>query len=72
MAADPLERRFYGHLAKPIGAFCHAVRTGEWLYVSGLTARDTPAATGDIIVQTEAICEALKGVLEAEGGGFAT
>ena len=71
MTSGPLQRQYYGHLAKPIGAFCHAVRAGEWLYVSGLTARDTPAAQGDILVQTEAICEALRGVLEAEGGGFA-
>ena len=65
-----LERRTYPHLPASFGAFCHSVRTGEWLFVSGLTARDTPAAQGDILVQTEAIMAGLKGILEAEGGSL--
>ena len=65
-----LERRTYPHLDPPFGAFCHAVRTGEWLFVSGLTARGTGAEQGDIVAQTEAILEGLKGALEAEGGSL--
>ena len=65
-----LERRTYPHLDPPFGAFCQAVRTGDWLFVSGLTARGTPAERGDIVAQTEAILEGLKGVMEAEGGSL--
>lgn len=63
-----LERRSYSHLDPPFGAFCQAVRTGEWLFVSGLTARGTSAEYGDIVEQTEAILKGLQTVLEIEGG----
>ena len=50
-----LERRVYPHMEPPFGAFCHAVRTGEWLFVSGLTARGDAAAQQDIVEQTEGV-----------------
>lgn len=65
-----LLRRNYPHMEPPFGAFCHAVRTGEWLFVSGLTARDSLAQQGDILAQTESVLERLKRVLEAEGGSL--
>ena len=55
----------------PFGAFCHAVRTDDWLFVSGLTARSDDIAAQDIVVQTDVVMERLKGVLEAEGGTLA-
>ena len=64
----PLERRVYPHMEPPFGAFCHAVRTGEWLFVSGLTARGGAAAQQDIVAQTDEVMGRLQGVLEAEGG----
>ena len=57
-------------MALPFGAFCHAVRTGEWLFVSGLTVQESVASQGDILAQTESVLEGLKGVLEAEGGSL--
>ncbi len=65
-----LQRNVYPHMAPPFGAFCHAVRTGEWLFVSGLTAQESVASQGDILAQTESVLEGLKGVLEAEGGSL--
>ena len=67
----PLERRYYPHMERPFGAFCHAVRTGEWLFVSGLTARGDDAAGQDIVEQTDVVMGRLQGVLEAEGGSLA-
>ena len=55
----------------PFGAFCHAVRTDDWLFVSGLTARSDDVGSQDIVVQTGVVMERLKGVLEAEGGTLA-
>ena len=66
----PLERRVYEHMEPPFGAFCHAVRTGEWLFVSGLTARGDDAARQDIVEQTDVVMGRLRGVLEAEGGSL--
>lgn len=64
-----LQRKNYPHMAKPFGAFMHAVRTGEWLFISGLTAagEDTPS---DIVEQTEVTMDRMQKVLEAEGGSL--
>ncbi len=67
----PLQRKTYPHMDAPFGAFCHAVRTDEWLFVSGLTARGPDAASQDIVAQADAIMSRLQGVLEAEGGTLA-
>jgi 2-iminobutanoate/2-iminopropanoate deaminase len=66
-----LQRRNYEHMEVPFGAFCHAVRSDEWLFVSGLTARGADAATQDIVEQTDVVMSRLKGVLETEGGSLA-
>jgi enamine deaminase RidA (YjgF/YER057c/UK114 family) len=55
----------------PFGAFCHAVRSDEWLFVSGLTARSDDVGKQDIVQQTEVVMSRLQGVLEAEGGTLA-
>jgi 2-iminobutanoate/2-iminopropanoate deaminase len=64
-----LERKNYPHMVKPFGAFMHAVRTGEWLFISGLTAfgENTPS---DIVEQTEVTMDRMQKVLEAEGGSL--
>lgn len=65
-----IERRLYPHLARPSGAFCHAVKANGFLYLSGFTASNTPAEDADILTQTETVLETIKSVLEAEGAGF--
>ena len=65
-----MQRRNYPHMEAPFGAFCHAVRTGEWLFVSGLTARGDRSAQADIVTQTEEVLQRLQGVLRAEGGSL--
>ena len=66
----PLQRKTYPHMEAPFGAFCHAVRTDDWLFVSGLTARGADAASQDIVAQTDVVMARLQGVLEAEGGAL--
>jgi len=44
----------------------HAVKHGDTLYVSGLTAFGTPAQQGDIAEQAEAIFSQLKLIADAE------
>lgn len=70
---------------KPLGAYSHAVRAGDFLYLSGQGARDprtgdlvtatTDASGGyggyDIGVHTRACLENVKAVLESAGGSFA-
>ncbi len=67
----PLQRKIYPHMDAPFGAFCHAVRSDEWLFVSGLTARGEDAGSQDIVAQTDMVMGRLQGVLEAEGGSLA-
>ena len=65
-----LDRKLYPHLARPFGAFCHAVRANGFLFLSGFTASNTPAEDADIVAQTEAVLDVIKSVLEAESAGF--
>jgi len=64
------EHKLYPHLKTPFGAFCHAVRANGFLFLSGFTASDTPAESGDIIAQTESTLDQIKSLLEAEGAGL--
>ena len=70
----PIEKRSYDHLAPPgRGTYSRAVRDGDWLFVSGLAAfmgSDNPPVPEEIETQTERVFSYLKGILEAEGGGF--
>lgn len=60
-------------LPTPIGVYCQALRvpaTGHFIYVSGLTSRDSTGAVvgvGDIRAQTRQVLENLKSIL-SEGG----
>ncbi|PKB73592.1 MAG: hypothetical protein BZY75_01115 [SAR202 cluster bacterium Io17-Chloro-G7] len=60
-------RRDYPSLPQPAGAFHHSTRWGNLLFIAGSTARGTPAETGDIAAQTEAILDKFKVILEANG-----
>ena len=62
-----IERRDYPDLPQPGGAFHHSVKWGNLLFLAGSTARGTPAETGDIAAQTEAILDKFEHVLKANG-----
>ncbi len=65
-----VSRKNYEGVPTPFGAFCHAVRVDNMLYLSGFTALGTPAEKKDIIAQTESALDQIKAVLEAEGGSL--
>lgn len=59
----------------PRGHFCHAVRAGDLVYVSGLLALDDSGAIphpGDIEAQTATILDALESILTAAGSSPAS
>jgi 2-iminobutanoate/2-iminopropanoate deaminase len=57
-------------LAPPVGPFSHAVRTGEFVFLSGQVAQ-SPATgklvAGDVATQTEQVFQNLRAVLQAAG-----
>ena len=61
-------------LAKPVG-FSHGfeARGGRLLFIAGQVARDGAGRVvgkGDLVAQFRQVCENMKAVLEAAGGGF--
>jgi 2-iminobutanoate/2-iminopropanoate deaminase len=66
-----ITRRDFPELGQPGGPFCHAVRAGNMLYISGATAGGTDAANGTAAQQAEAILKKLSHILEAEGATLA-
>jgi 2-iminobutanoate/2-iminopropanoate deaminase len=65
-----IERKNYPHLDAPLGAYVHTVSYGGLLFISGLTAFNTPAQDGDLIAQAEVIFDQMQGILEAEKTSF--
>ncbi|MCZ6788443.1 MAG: RidA family protein [Chloroflexi bacterium] len=63
-------RRIYPDLGLTIGAFCHATRVGDLLFISGMTARGTDAEHGDMEAQTDAVLGKIDHVLKSEGASF--
>jgi 2-iminobutanoate/2-iminopropanoate deaminase len=61
-----IERKNYPHLELPIGPYVHAVSYNGLLFLSGLTAFNTPQQNGNLAAQAEAIFEQIKSILEAE------
>ena len=61
-------RRNYPDLPAPGAPHFQSVRVGDFLYLSGATARDTPAEHGDMAAQTEVILQRMQHILESEGG----
>ena len=61
-------------LPSPISHYVHAVRFGDLLFVSGLTAHDADdrlVGEGDAAAQTRRILESLQRVLDRAGATFA-
>lgn len=65
-----VERINYPHLDAPVGPYVHGVRHNGLLYLSGLTAFDTPAQAQDVATQATTVFSQLKGILDAEGTDF--
>jgi 2-iminobutanoate/2-iminopropanoate deaminase len=66
-----ITRRNFPEIGQPGGPFCHAVRAGNLLYISGATAGGTDAANGTAAQQTDAILKKLSHILQAEGATLA-
>jgi 2-iminobutanoate/2-iminopropanoate deaminase len=66
-----ITRRDYPAIGRPGGPFCHAVRAGNMLFISGATAGGTDAADGTAAQQAEAVLMKLVHILEAEGATLA-
>ncbi|MBD9553003.1 RidA family protein [Pantoea eucalypti] len=60
------ERKNYAELGEVKAPYVHAVKHGNTLYVSGLTAAGTPAQQGDMAEQAEAIFDQLRHITAAE------
>ena len=65
-----LARKNYPHLDAPVGPYVHAVSYNGLLFLSGLTAFNTPAQNADIATQAEAVFAQIKSILEAENTNF--
>ncbi len=65
-----IERKVYPQINAPFGAFCHAVRAGGFLFLSGFTASDTPGEHGDVVAQTESTLDKMVSALGSEGAGL--
>ncbi len=61
-------RRNYPDLPSPGAPHFQSVRVGNFLFLSGATARDTPAEYGDMAAQTDVILKRIQHILESEGG----
>lgn len=60
-------------LAKPVGPFSPAIRSGNLIFFSGQVAQDPATGklvTGDVAAQTEQLFRNLGALLEAAGRGF--
>lgn len=66
------ERKNYPQLGEVKAPYVHAVKHGDTLYVSGLTAFGTPAQKGSIAEQAEAIFTQLHLIATAEGISLAS
>jgi 2-iminobutanoate/2-iminopropanoate deaminase len=66
-----ITRRNFPEIGQPGGPFCHVVRAGNWLFISGATAGATDAAHGTATQQAEAVLQKLSHILEAEGASLA-
>lgn len=65
-----IEHKNYPHLDAPVDPYVHAVSYNGLLFLSGLTAFNTPAQDGDLATQAEVVLEQIKSILEAEGANF--
>lgn len=80
--SQEVESKLLAGKAKPRGAFPHVKRVGDWIFVSGTSSRrpDNSFAGAeadefgttrlDIKVQTEAVIENIRDILESLGAGL--
>jgi len=66
-----ITRRDYPEIGQPGGPFCHAVRAGNLLFISGATAGGTEAAHGTAAQQAEAVLKKLSHILQGEAATLA-
>lgn len=66
-----LDRKHYPQLGAAGGPYVHAVRHGATLYLSGLTAWNTPARGQSVSAQTREIFRQIDEVARAEGVSLA-
>jgi 2-iminobutanoate/2-iminopropanoate deaminase len=69
--AMDITRRDFPEIGQPGGPFCHSVRTGNLVFISGATAGGTAAANGTAAQQAEEVLKKLVYILEAEGATLA-
>ena len=62
-------RRDYPDIAPAGPTFTRGIRCGDMLFVSGCTARGTPAQEGPLMDQLRVTLERVTGVVGVEGGG---
>ncbi|VAW89370.1 RidA/YER057c/UK114 superfamily protein [hydrothermal vent metagenome] len=61
-----LERKNYPSLGEPVGPYVHAVKHGNTLYLSGLTAFGTDAQSDDIENQAKEIFRQMQKIATSE------
>jgi 2-iminobutanoate/2-iminopropanoate deaminase len=66
----PVERKNYPHLDAPVGPYVHAVSYGGLLFLSGLTAFNTPAQDQNLAAQAETVFDQIRSILKLEETGF--
>lgn len=65
-----IERKNYKPLSPPVGPYSHAVKHGNILYLSGLTAHGTEAQGKSMSDQARAIFQQINAIASAEGTGI--
>lgn len=65
-----LVRKNYPELGQVKAPYVHAVKQGNTLYISGLTAFGTAAQSAGITVQAEEVFSQIKKIARAEGTDF--
>jgi len=65
-----IERKNYPGIPVTGSPHFHSVRTGNFLFLAGATAKMTSAENGTMAEQTEVILERMRYILECEGGSL--
>ena len=65
-----IERKNYPGIPVTGSPHFHSVRTGNFLFLAGATAKMTSAENGTMADQTEIILERMRYILECEGGSL--
>lgn len=61
-------RRNYPDIAPAGPTYNRAIRSGQWLFISGCTARGTPAQGRPLMEQLRVILDRITRIVAAEGG----